>query len=495
MELKDMSLETFASALASTEPTPGGGGAAALVGALSAALCSMAGGITLQSKRYAARKDSLSPILSRCEELRERLLELIDEDARLFLPLKAAYSMPKDDPDYGRTMENATLGACRAPLEMLRLCAELSGLLRRLSENCSPMLVSDVGCAAHCCRAAMECAAMNVFINTRSLLDRDKALKIENEVRSLLSENGAEATAVGKKIAEGLACKGHEAMLMRGAPVAAAADAETKKRVQRLGDTGVTPTIALVRVGSDPDAVYYEKSASERCERLGVAVRKVTLPQSASQTELMSAIRGLNIDAGVHGILLLLPLPEGFDEKAVCAEIAADKDVDGVSPGSAAGIYSGTGEGFAPCTAEACMMLLHHYGIPVSGAKAVVVGRSLIAGRPVSMLLTQEDATVTLCHSKTQRLAEVVREADIVIAAVGKGEFLGGDCFRAGQTVIDVGTNYDADGRLVGDVCFAQASRRVRAITPVPQGVGAVTAAVLAMHTVLAAERLTGKQK
>ncbi len=495
MEPKDMSLEGFASALASTAPTPGGGGAAALVGALSAALCSMAGGITLQSGRYAAKKDELLPILSRCEELRGRLLELIGEDARLFLPLKAAYSMPKNAPDYGCTMENATLGACRAPLEMLRLCAELTGLLRRLSENCSPMLVSDVGCAAHCCRAAMECAAMNVFINTRSLADRDKALNIENEVRFLLSENGAEATAVGEKIADGIACKGHEAILMRGAPVAAAADAETKKRAQRLEDMGVTPTIALVRVGNDRDAVYYEKSASERCERLDVAVRRVTLPQSASQAELMSAIRRLNSDTGVHGILLLLPLPEGFDEKAVCAEIAADKDVDGVSPGSAAGIYSGTGEGFAPCTAEACMMILHHYGIPVSGAKAVVVGRSLIAGRPVSMLLTKEDATVTLCHSKTQRLADAVRDADIVIAAVGKGKFLGGDCFKAGQTVIDVGTNYDADGHLVGDVCFAQASRRVHAITPVPQGVGAVTAAVLAMHTVLAAEKLAEKKK
>lgn len=281
------------------------------------------------------------------------------------------------------------------------------------------------------------------------------------------------------------------AILMRGAPAAAALDAETAERVRRLAAGGITPTLALVRMGEDRDAMYYEKTAAAHCERLGIAVRCVTLPENAGQAALVEAIRGLNADTGVHGILLLLPLPEGCDEKAACAEICTEKDADGVSPGSAAGLYAGTGEGFAPCTAEACMVLLHHYAIPVSGAAAVVVGRSPIAGKPVSMLLMDEDATVTVCHSRTRNLADTVRTADIVIAAVGKSELFGAEYFRSGQTVIDVGTNYvEGSTRPVGDVRFAEAERTVFAISPVPQGVGAVTTAVLASHVAAAAERL-----
>lgn len=208
MDFENMSLERFTKVLASTEATPGGGGAAALVGALSAALCSMAGGISLKNKKYADKSAEIIPALSRCEELRKRLLYLANEDARLFAPLMQAYSVPKDDPDRERILEAATLDACAAPAEMLRCCCELSELLCGLSGNCSPMLISDIGCAAMCCHAAAECAAMNVFVNTRSLKDRKKAHSIEAETRALLSECSAPMLELGGKIADELGRRG-----------------------------------------------------------------------------------------------------------------------------------------------------------------------------------------------------------------------------------------------------------------------------------------------
>ena len=198
----------------------------------------------------------------------------------------------------------------------------------------------------------------------------------------------------------------------------------------------------------------------------------------------------LNQDEDVDGILVQLPLPGQIREQAVIEAIAPEKDVDGITSQSMAGIFSGTHTGFPPCTPQGCVELLRHYHIPMKGKRAVVLGRSLVVGKPLSMLLLEENATVTICHSRTENLAQVCREADILIAAVGKREMVTADFVRPGQAVIDVGIHVKEDGSLCGDVDFEAVKEIAGAISPVPGGAGTMTAAVLAKHTIEAAERM-----
>ncbi len=283
------------------------------------------------------------------------------------------------------------------------------------------------------------------------------------------------------------------ATLLLGKPAADALDEQTMAQVQTCKAEGVTPTLAILRVGAREDDLSYERGAEKRCEKVGLGLKKVVLPEDCSQEDLMAAIRELNEDADVHGILMFRPLPKTLNEKEACEAILPEKDMDGITTGSMAAVYAGSGKGFAPCTAQAVIEMLRHYEIPMKGKKAVVVGRSLVIGKPVSMLLLQENATVTVCHSRTENLPAVVREADLVVAALGKGEFLTGDFFRECQTVIDVGINWSVEkNKLVGDVCFDEAEPVVAAISPVPRGVGSVTTAVLASHVVEAAKLAAG---
>lgn len=278
------------------------------------------------------------------------------------------------------------------------------------------------------------------------------------------------------------------AEILKGAPVAAALDERTSAAVQTLKARGVTPTLAIVRVGERPDDVAYERAAVKRCGKLGIDAKLVTLPQDVMQGALAAQLARLNADNSVHGVLMFRPLPPQLDESAACEALMSAKDVDGITCGSAAALYTGRGQGFAPCTAEAVIALLKHYGVKLSGSRAVVVGRSLVIGRPVAMLLMRADATVTVCHSKTENLSEITRGADIVVAALGRAESLGAECFAPGQVVVDVGINYsEAKGRLVGDVDFDAVQPLVGAVTPVPAGVGSVTTAVLARHVTIAA--------
>lgn len=280
------------------------------------------------------------------------------------------------------------------------------------------------------------------------------------------------------------------AMLLKGAPVAATLDRETAEKAAVLTAKGITPCLAMLMVGEDDGAISYEKEVTKRCKKLGIEVRCITLSETATQDELESRIRRLNDDDSVHGILMLRPLPEKFNEEKACEMILPSKDVDGATSGSSALVYSGFGNGFVPCTAESCLRMLRYYGIEIEGKNVVVVGRSLVIGRPVLMLLMSENATVTMCHGKTKNPARIIRGADIVIAALGKAEALGGDCFSEGQTVIDVGINFSEEkGKFVGDVDFAAAEPIVAAISPVPLGVGSITTAVLAAHVVAAAEK------
>lgn len=277
--------------------------------------------------------------------------------------------------------------------------------------------------------------------------------------------------------------------LLLGKPVADAMTEDLAVRVDALKAAGVQPVLAIVRVGERPDDLSYERGVTKRAQSVGVDVRPFVLAEDASQQQLEAVIRQVNEDASIHGCLMFRPLPAHLDEDAACALLAPEKDVDAISPAALAGVFADLQGAFAPSTAVACMKVLDHYGIDPEGKKVAVIGRSLVIGKPVAMLLLARNATVTICHSRTRDLARTVREAEIVICATGRARAYGADFFREGQKVIDVGINVDAEGKLCGDVDFESVEDLVDAITPVPRGVGSVTSAVTVGHTVQAAER------
>lgn len=282
------------------------------------------------------------------------------------------------------------------------------------------------------------------------------------------------------------------AELWKGAPVAAALTERLIPRAQALVEKGVTPTLAIVRVGERPEDLSYERGALKRCEKVGIAVRQYLLTSEATQADLMEVIEDINRDDSIHGCLMFRPLPKHMDEAAACAALSPAKDVDGITAGSLAAVFSGSGAGYPPCTAQACLEILDHYGYELKGKRAVVVGRSLVIGKPVSMLLLGRHATVTVCHTRTADLAAECRRAEVLVAAAGKAGAVSAQCLAPGQVVLDVGINVDENGNLVGDVDFAAAEATVDAITPVPGGVGAVTTSVLARHVIEAAEKAIG---
>ncbi len=283
------------------------------------------------------------------------------------------------------------------------------------------------------------------------------------------------------------------ATLLKGAPVAKAISEELSVRVTALVERGVTPTLAIVRVGERDDDLSYERGATKRCDAIGISVRRFVLPADCSQDDLLAVIAEVNADTSIHGCLMFRPLPKTLDEVAACAALDPAKDVDCITDGSLLGVFANRAVGFPPCTAEACIALLDHYGYELAGADVTVVGRSLVIGRPVSMMLQARNATVTMCHTRTRDLAAACRAAEVLVVATGHIGTVGADAARAGQTIIDVGINWDeAAGRLCGDVSFDEVEPLVGAITPVPGGVGSVTTAVLARHVVEAAERAVG---
>lgn len=279
------------------------------------------------------------------------------------------------------------------------------------------------------------------------------------------------------------------AELWKGAPAAAALMEDLTGRVERLSGAGVTPTLAIVRVGERPDDRAYETGAVKRCEKAGVAVKRFPLPAGCSALELRAVLEHINAVSEIHGCLMLRPLPDPAMEEMACALLDPKKDVDCMTPAALAGVFAGKGWGYPPCTAQACLELLNYYGTALTGKRAVVVGRSLVIGKPVSMLLQAENATVTMCHTRTKDLPAVCRGAEVLIAAAGRANLLGAAHVSPGQVVLDVGINVDESGKLCGDVKFDEAEPVVSAITPVPGGVGAVTTAVLVKHVVEAAER------
>lgn len=283
------------------------------------------------------------------------------------------------------------------------------------------------------------------------------------------------------------------AALLKGAPVAKAITAELVERERKLESLGVVPTLAIVRVGEREDDLSYERGALKRCEKVGISCRRFLLPADVSQEELLRVVAEVNEDPSIHGCLMFRPLPAHLKEDMVAAALLPKKDVDSMTSASLLSMLSGLGAGYAPCTAEAVLAILDHYGIDLDGANVVVVGRSLVIGKPVASMLLARNATVTACHTHTRDLADVCRRADVVVAAAGHACTLGADAVRSGQIIIDVGINWDAQAKkLVGDVDFEAVEPLVDAVTPVPGGVGAVTTAILARHVICAAEEACG---
>ncbi len=284
------------------------------------------------------------------------------------------------------------------------------------------------------------------------------------------------------------------AAILKGAPVVAAMNEANAARCAALSEKGIIPTLAVVRVGAREDDLSYERGVMTRCGKVGVAVRQFLLPADASQDELLDVIQKINADASIHGCLLFRPLPKQFDDRTIRAALDPKKDIDGITDGSLAGVFTNTAIGYPPCTAQACLEILKYYQIPLSGKRAVVVGRSLVVGKPAAMMLDRENATVTMCNSRTQDLPALCREADVVVVAMGRMGAIGGDALREGQVVVDVGIHVNEEGKLCGDVRFSEAEPLVDAITPVPGGVGTVTTSVLVGHVVDAAEKAAAAQ-
>ena len=282
------------------------------------------------------------------------------------------------------------------------------------------------------------------------------------------------------------------AELLKGAPVAAGLISRTAALVAALKEKGTEPCLAVVRVGEKDSDLSYERGAAKRCAETGILMKAVALPADVPAERYYEEVRSLSADPDVHGILLFRPLPKHIDEEKALSLLAPEKDVDGCTPGSLAGVFSGRGIGYPPCTAEAAMSILEYYRVPLSGKNAVVLGRSLVIGRPAAMMLLQQNATVTICHTRTVGTAEIARKADILICATGQLESVGSSYFSEDQVVIDVGIGWnEKKQKLCGDVIGEEAAACVRAYTPVPGGVGSVTTAVLLSHVAEAASRMT----
>ncbi len=282
-------------------------------------------------------------------------------------------------------------------------------------------------------------------------------------------------------------------ILMKGAEVNAAMKERMVNRVDALKKKGVQPVINIVRIGNRSDDLAYERGARKRMESVGVEMKITELPEDISQADFVKAFRKVNEDKTVYGIMLFRPLPKHLDESEIASIINPIKDVDCMSPVNIAKVFMGDEGVFAPCTAKAVMEMLVHYEVDLSGKNVAIVGRSMVIGKPLAMLMLKKNATVTVCHTRTVDLAEKCRRADVVVAAAGRAGMITGDMISRGTVVVDVGININEEGKLCGDVEFESVEPQASYISPVPGGVGGVTSSVLASHVIKAAEIL-GKQ-
>jgi methylenetetrahydrofolate dehydrogenase (NADP+)/methenyltetrahydrofolate cyclohydrolase len=262
------------------------------------------------------------------------------------------------------------------------------------------------------------------------------------------------------------------------------------KRCANLKEEGVTPTAAFIRIGSKRDDIAYQNSILKTCDAVGVKALLYELGEGETMESLTRLVKKLDFDDSIHGIMIFRPLPEGFSESEVNSIISPYKDIEGMNPVNLAKVFAGNYSGFAPCTAAAVMEILKYYKIDLRGKHAVILGRSMVVGKPLSMMMLKEDETVTLCHSKSENIAEIARMADVLVAAIGKPNAISADYIKPGAIVIDVGINVDKNGNICGDVDFKEAVKKASLITPVPGGVGSVTTAILIKNIIKAAQTL-----
>lgn len=284
------------------------------------------------------------------------------------------------------------------------------------------------------------------------------------------------------------------AEILKGAPVIQAMKERLIPEIMELKENGIVPTLAILRVGEKQEDLAYERGAIKRFQSMGAEVRQVILPEDVSQEGFDAALQLLNEDHGVHGILLFAPLPKQLDIQRARRMMAAEKDVDGCTEASLAGIFTGSGVGYPPCTAQAVMEILHHYGVAIEGKKAAVIGRSLVVGRPAAQMLMAENATVVNIHTKTKEAEEIASRADILVVTCGRLRIVTPAYTNPDQVVIDVGINWDEEkGTIAGDVDFEAVEPVVRAISPVPGGIGSITTTILVSHVVAAAKKQNSK--
>ena len=293
------------------------------------------------------------------------------------------------------------------------------------------------------------------------------------------------------------------AKLLLGKEVTAALNAKLQAKVAELKEKGISPKLGILRCGENPSDLSYEKGAVARAELIGVEVEKFVLPEDVSKEELIAKIEELNANETIHGVLMFRPLPKHLkaDQNEICNKLDPSKDIDCMTDLSNAGVFEDRADlGFPPCTPKACMEILDYYGIDCKGKNAVVIGRSLVVGKPAAMMLMKKNATVTICHTRTVNVPEIASKADILVSAAGVLNSLTKDYVRPGQIVIDVSINWDAEkinakggkGGIAGDAKFDEVEPIVESITPVPGGVGSVTTSVLIGHVVEAAKRKAG---
>ncbi len=280
--------------------------------------------------------------------------------------------------------------------------------------------------------------------------------------------------------------------IIDGKIISAAVKEEVKKEVEQLKKEGIEPSLAVILVGEDPASKVYVGNKKKACEALGIKSLEYLLPENTTEAELLSLINKLNEDKSVNGILCQLPLPKGLDSKIVINSILPEKDVDAFHPVNVGKIMLGDYD-FLPCTPAGVMEMLKYEGVETAGKRAVVIGRSDIVGKPMTMLLLHANSTVTTCHSKTKNLAEITSGADILVSAIGKPKFVTADMVKKGAVVIDVGINRDENGKLCGDVDYDSVASKCSAITPVPGGIGPMTIATLMKNTVIAAKKQNKK--
>lgn len=282
--------------------------------------------------------------------------------------------------------------------------------------------------------------------------------------------------------------------IIKGKPVGDALSEVLKGECEALVKEGIQPKLAILRVGAKPNDLSYEKGALKKCDTIGITAEVTELPEDTTQEQYIEALEKLNKDSSVHGILTFRPLPKGIDEEVIKNVIAPEKDVDCFSPMNTAKLMEGDKTGFPPCTPTAVVEILKHYNVPLKGANVVVLGRSMVVGKPVSMLLLGENATVTICHSKTQDLPKVCSQADVLVAGVGRARMVTSDYIKEGAVVIDVGINAKPEGGgICGDVDTDDVVEKASMVTPVPAGVGSVTTSILAKHVIKACKQQNNK--